>query len=601
MNNSIENSNSKPKRFKQIILLLPFLKPYKKMISMALIALAITSFTILFFGKAVKYIIDIGFVEKNQVMLNFILLAFVLAVIIMAIAGYYRSYLINTASELMIADLRKKIYNHLIRVSSEFFESNKTGDIISRLTVDTVALANLISNTLPFMIRNSLLFIGGLIFLFTTSFKLSLISLILIFIAILPIIFLGKNVRNLSKKNQIALASVSAHIEETVNGVKTIQSYLCEDKEARNFDNFVDDSIKIALAKIRFKALMIAIVIGIAFLSVVIVVMIGSRDIINHKITSGDLSSFIFYSLICATSLVALSQTAGQIQSAIGAISRIFELLETNSAVSENPHPQDFSSILAKHRGQIEINFNAVSFSYPSRKDQLILDNFNLSIPAGEKIAIVGLSGSGKSTILQLLLRFYDVDSGIITLNDCDVKSLSFSDLRKNFSYISQDCFIFSGSIFENIAYVDKSITIEQVQAIIDHNPALDFINHLPEKLNSFVGEKGIKLSGGERQRIAFARAIIKDAPVLLLDEATSALDAKNELIINDAINKIANQKTVITIAHKFSSIINSDRIIFIKDKEIVEQGSHQKLIELNGFYKRMYDAEKIQQNPLES
>ncbi len=591
-----DNNNIKKNKTSQIMALLPYLIPYKREAILALIALAITSMMILCFGKAVKYIIDIGFVKQDQAMLNLILFGFTLAVLIMAIAGYYRSFLINSVAEKMIADLRKKVYDHIIRVSAEFFESTKTGDVISRLSVDSTLVINLISNTLPFLIRNSLLFFGGFLFLFTTSFKLSLISMLLILIAILPIIFLGRIVKNLSKKNQIALASVSAHIEESINGVKTIQSYLCEDKEARNFFNFVDEGLKIAIQKIRIKALMIASVIAIAFLAIAVVVMIGSRDVLTQKISSGDLSAFIFYSMICATSLVALSQTAGQIQNAVAAIGRIFELLEIESPVKENSGIPtiDFTNI-QNSNGKIDINFCGVNFSYPSRKDLLILENFNLNIPAGQKVAIVGLSGSGKSTILQLLLRFYDVNSGIITLNNGDVRALSFNDLRKNFSYISQDCFIFSGTIFENIAYVDKSITEAEVKAIISTNPALNFIENLPQKMHSYVGQKGIKLSGGERQRIAIARAIIKNSPILLLDEATSALDNENEQVINRAISSFANEKTVITIAHRLSTLNNCDRIIFIKDGKIIEEGSHQQLIGLGGYYKKMYEVEKLQ------
>jgi len=591
-----DKNNIKKNKTSQIMALLPYLIPYKKEAILALIALTITSMMILCFGKAVKYIIDIGFVKQNQIMLNLILLGFIVAVLIMAIAGYYRSFLINSVAEKMIADLRKKVYDHVIRVSAEFFESTKTGDVISRLSVDSALVINLISNTLPFLIRNSLLFCGGFLFLFTTSFKLSLISMLLILIAILPIIFLGRVVKNLSKKNQIALASVSAHIEESINGVKTIQSYLCEDKEVRNFFNFVDEGLKIAIQKIRIKSLMIASVIAIAFLGIAVVVMIGSRDVLTQKISSGDLSAFIFYSMICATSLVALSQTAGQIQNAVAAIGRIFELLEIESPVKENSaiSSVDFAKIQNNSR-KIDINFCGVNFSYPSRKDLLILENFNLNIPAGQKVAIVGLSGSGKSTILQLLLRFYDVNSGIINLNNCDVRALSFNDLRKNFSYISQDCFIFSGTIFENIAYVDKSITEAEVKAIITGNPALNFIENLPQKMHSYVGQKGIKLSGGERQRIAIARAIIKNSPILLLDEATSALDNENEQIINRSISSFASDKTVITIAHRLSTLNNCDRIIFVKDGKIIEEGSHQQLIALGGYYKKMYEVEKLQ------
>ncbi len=584
---SAEKSKKTSINFSNLFALIPFFKPYKRDIFFALLALFITALMVLFFGKAIKYLIDLGFVQNNRHFLNLVLLAFILAVIVMAIAGYYRSSLINAVAEKVIADLRKKVYDHIIRVSAEFFEITKTGDVISRLTVDAIVLYNVISNTASFFLRNSLFFIGGLGFLFFTSVKLSLMSMMLIPVAIAPIIIMGKAVKNLSNKSQEALASVGAHIEESINGIKTIQSYLCEEKEARNFFGFVDVSLKIALEKIRIKSLMVALVIACAFGGIAIVLWVGGHDVLSGKITSGDLSSFIFYSVITATSLVSLSQISGQLQSASAAAKRIFDLLKIESPVRQIEVPQHFQV-----QKELTINFQNISFSYPSRKDFLVLKNFNLQIKPREKIAIVGSSGSGKSTVLQLLLRFYDVDSGAILLNEFDIKNLSFADLRQNFSYISQDCFIFSGTIFENIAYVDKSVTEVQVEKIISQNSALHFINNLPQKMHNFVGEKGIKLSGGERQRIAIARAIIKDSPILLLDEATSALDNQNEKIIYQAIANLAKDKTVITIAHKLSSLILADRIIFIKDGEIVEVGEHQELIAQNGFYKKMYEAE---------
>ena len=567
--------------------LIPFFKPYKKDVLLALLALLVTAFMVLFFGKAIKYLIDFGFSQKNPLFLNLILLAFVAAVLVMAMAGYYRSLIINSVAEKVISDLRKKVYDHIIRVSAEFFELTKTGDVISRLTVDTTVLYAVISNTISFCLRNILLFFGGICFLFLTSGKLSLVSAMIIPLAIAPIIIMGRSIKNLAHQSQAALASVGAHIEETINGVKTIQSYLCEEKEVRNFFSFVDSALKISLEKIRIKSLMIAFVITFAFGGIALVLWVGGHDVLSGKITSGDLSSFIFYSVITATSLVSLSQIAGQLQSASAAAKRVFELLEIESPVKEIAIPQAFDATK-----EIVLKFQDVNFSYPSRKDFAVLKNFNLEIKAKEKIAIVGLSGSGKSTILQLLLRFYDVDSGMVTLNGHDIKSLSFSDLRKNFSYISQDCFIFSGTIFENIAYADKSTVEADVEKIISRNPAMHFINKLPLKMHNFVGEKGIKLSGGERQRIAIARAIIKDSPILLLDEATSALDNQNEQVITRAIADLAKEKTVITVAHKFSSVIHADRIIFVKDGEIAEIGSHHELIAWDGLYKKMYEAE---------
>ena len=595
MNNSLkitpQNSSKKTANIRKLSALIPYFKPYKKEVFFALLALLITALMVLFFGKAIKYLIDFGFAKRDQFSLNLVLMIFIFAVGIMSIAGYYRSYLINSASEKVIADLRKKIYDHIIRVSAEFFEITKAGDVVSRLSVDTAILYNVLSNTISFLLRNLILFLGGMFFLFFTSVKLSIISFLLIFIATMPIFVLGRLIKNLSYQVQNSLSFVSSHIEESVNGIKTIQSYLCEDKEVRNFKNFVDDSLKMALEKIRIKSLMVAMVICLAFGSIAVVILIGSQDVLNNKMTSGELSSFLFYSIISATSLVALSQIAGQLQSASASAERIFELLDIKSPVKEK---LDFEKFIETK--DIDIKFSDVSFSYPSRKDFDVLKNFNLEIKQGQKIAIVGSSGSGKSTILQLLLRFYDIDNGSISLNSQDIRNLSFADLRKNFSYISQDCFIFSGTILENIAYVDKSITAEIVERIIEENSALHFIKDLPLGVNSFVGEKGIKLSGGERQRIAIARAIIKDSPILLLDEATSALDNQNEKYINQAMFNFARDKTIITVAHKLSSIIKAEKIIFVKDGKIVESGTHQELVSKNGFYQKMYEAEIIEE-----
>ncbi len=575
--------------YKDLFHLIPFFKPYKVEIFFALLALGVTALMVLFFGKAIKYLIDYGFVQQSTFFLNISLLVFVVAVVLMAVAGYYRSSLINAVSEKVINDLRKKSYEHVIKVSAEFFEETKAGDVVARLTLDTTVLYNVISNSCSFFIRNMLFFVGGIVFLFFTSFKLTLISLALIPLAIAPIFVMGKKIKSLSRKSQAALSTVSSRIEETVSGIKTIQSYLCEEKESKIFTNLVDESLRITLVKIKNRALLIALVISFAFGGIAVVLWVGGHMVLAGSITSGDLSSFIFYSVLTATSLVSISQVAGQLQTASASAGRIFELLEIESPVKEVENPPKFNA--AK---EIKIELQDVSFAYPSRKDFAILQNINLAINPRERLAIVGLSGSGKSTILQLLLRFYDVDSGAILLNGRDIKFLSLADLRHNFSYISQDCFIFSGTIFENIAYVDKNITKLDVERIIEHNQALHFIKNLPQGLDSIVGERGVKLSGGERQRISIARAIIKDSPVLLLDEATSALDNKSEQTIINAINNLAADKTVITVAHKLSAVIAADKIIFIKDGEIAEIGTHRELMAWGGLYKKMYEVEAV-------
>ncbi len=570
----------KSSNFKRLSL---FFKPYKTEIFFATFALLITTFLILFFGKIIKYLIDEAFAAKDSAALNQTLLIFLGGIILMAIAGYFRSSLINFVAEKVVADLRKKSYQHIIDVAPQFFELHKVGDITSRLTVDTVVLYNVISSNISFALRNFLLFFGGIILLIFTSFKLSLIAVLVIFIAISPIIFLGKKVKKLAKSSQDYLGVLGSFIEESINGIKTIQAYLRQKKEVENFDKLVDGVLQNDLKKIKVKSLMIGLVIGGAFSAVALVVWVGMHDVLSGKITSGDLSSFLFYAVITATSLVSLSQVSGHMQTANAALQRIFELFEIKSAIDDSPSAKRFSE------SSINIKFSAVDFAYPSRGEIDVLKNFNLEIKAQEKLAIVGASGAGKSSVLQLLLRFYDVNAGKILLNDYDIKDISLSDLRNCFSYVGQDCFIFSGTIFDNIAFARPNIDRREVEELIEKNLALNFINNFPQKLDTFVGEKGVKLSGGERQRIAVARAIIKDSPVLLFDEATSALDGENEKLIASWLVDFAREKTVITIAHRLSTIVNCDRIVCLESGRIVEQGAHEELLLLDGFYKKLY------------
>lgn len=581
-----ENQDSNKKKISNLRSLFPYLKPYKTEVFFVILTLIITSIIILFLGRIVKYLIDLGFGTNGYYYLNMILAGLAGLVILLAVTGYFRSFLVNSVGEKVIADLRRDIYSHIIKVSPEFFEITKTGDVISRMTVDTTLLYSIISNSLAFALRNIILFFGAIIALFLTSTKLTIVSVALIPIAIAPIIIMGRKIKNLSSKSQEAVSMVGSHIEETINGVKTIQSYLCEDKEISNFNRYLNDALSASIQKIRLKSLMIALVIGFAFGSIAIVLWFGGRLVLGGQMTSGELSSFIFYSVLSATSLVAISQVITQLQTASGAAGRLFELLLIKSPLLENQTPNKLQP--AK---EYSIKFNNVFFSYPGRQKIEALRSFNLEIKPHEKIAIVGESGSGKSTILQLLMRFYDVNFGEILINDQNIKNLYLSDLRGLFSYISQDCFIFSGTIYENIAYANRTLGTNDIEKLIDENEALHFIKRFPDGINSFVGEKGVKLSGGERQRIAIARAMIEDSPILLLDEATSALDNENDYLISSYIKRISKDKTVISVAHKLSSIIDSDRIVFMKDGAVAEIGTHMDLITKGGLYKKMYDT----------
>lgn len=567
---------------KSLFALIPFLKPFKLEAFFALVALLVTTFLVLFLGKVVKYLIDNAFAQNSHEALNNALLMFLFGACLMAVAGYFRSSLVNSLAEKVITNLRRETYAHIINVSPQFFEIHKAGDVISRLTVDSVVLYNAISSNISFFLRNFLLFFGGIILLLTTSPKLTLIALSLILLAILPIVILGKGVKKTSKQAQESIGFLSAFIEETINGIKTIQAFLRQNFEIKRFDNFADIVLQNHLKKIRLKSLMIGIVIALSFSAIALVIFIGGRSVLNGEISSGDLSSFLFYAVISATSLVSLSQISGQMQAASAASTRIFEILKISSPVIDKK-----SDIILEK--PLRLEFSDVDFAYPSNQEKLVLEKFNLIIRPHEKLAIVGRSGCGKSTILQLLMRFYDVTNGKILINGCEIKEISMKNLRKNFAYVSQDSFIFSGTIFENISFAKPDISKAEVEKLINENSALSFINSLPEKLDTFVGEKGIKLSGGEKQRIAIARALIKDAEILILDEASSALDLENEKIINNWLSNFAKDKTIITIAHRLSSIIDSEKIIVMQDGKVMQEGAHEELIKINGIYKNLY------------
>ena len=569
--------------------LLPYFLPYRKKVILAFVALFTTAIMVLFFGKAIKYLIDYGF-NRVDPHLNLMIIIFVLAVFVLAVAGYYRSFLINSVAENVINDMKQKLYAHILTFSPDFFTNAKTGDIISRLTVDTIIIYNIISNTVSFFLRNLVLFLGGLLFLFLTNTKLSLVAFLVILLAVLPIIFIGKILKKVSYQTQNAIASVSAHIEESLNGIQTIQAYLCENREIANFNQHSNNAVNSSLNKIHLKALLVALVIAISFGAVSVIILVGGHDVLSGKITAGELLSFLFYAVLMATSLVGLSQIFSQIQTASGSLMRIGELLaiKPNFPTTQNNGNEHNIAISAP----IDINFSQVGFHYLEKTQQNILTDFNLNINYGEKIGIVGLSGSGKSTILQLLLRFQQVTSGQILLNNHNINDLPLALLREQFAYISQNCFIFSGSVFENISYVNKNITKQQVLSLVENTPALHFILDFKDGIDTLVGEKGVKISGGERQRIALARAIIKDSPILLLDEITSALDNQNQKLVMQSINQLANHKTVITVAHRLSFLSNCQKIAFIHQGKIVEYGEHQELLALNGFYRKMFDAD---------
>ena len=570
--------NSKINNFKE---LWPFFKPYKKDILIAIIALIATAIIILAFGKFAKNIIDYGLAQRNIASLFLYLAIMIISVIILAIAGYYRSLLVNNLSEKAIANLKKAAYDKIINYSGPLNEHQKSGDIISRLTVDGNIIYNVISGNITFLIRNIIIFIGSIIAIFIVSLKLTMIALIFIAMAILPIIYFGKKIKANSNELQQAIGDTTSHLQETIGAINIIQSFLGENKESKKFSDFLDKAMMIANIRNHFRALMVASVIAISFGAVAIIIWYGIVAIIDNNLTSGELISFIFYVITAATSLIALSQISSHLNIASSAITRIIELTKLESKIKNIDYPIKISK--NNSPSNLDIDFIDVNFTYEIEGWKL--QNFNLKIKQGEKIAIIGKSGSGKSTILQLLQRFIEPQSGRITINNIDISQISLKELRQQFAFVAQESFIFSANIFDNIAYFDSNITRDKIMKVINSNMMFDFIKQMPNGLDSFLGERGVKLSGGEKQRIAIARALAKDSPILLLDEATSALDNYNNQNLLNLINDVAFNKTVIMVTHKLNNIKDWDRIIVINNGEACEDGSHEELMGINGHY----------------
>ena len=561
-----------------------YLAPYKLHISGALIALLVTSFSVLGMGKGLGYLIDRGFGNGgNPDLLNKALILLIIITVILAVGTFARFFLVTYIGECVVARMRNEIYKRIINLSPEFFETSKAGDILSRITNDTSLLQVVIGSSLSVALRNIIMMLGGMGLLIHSSSKLSMVIALVVPLVIIPIIFLGRKLRSLSRQSQEKISDLASHAEETVNGIKTIQSYVREDLEINIFNRFVKLALDVAIKRTLMRSFLTAIVIMFVFGSIGFVLWIGGQDVVSGKMSAGELSAFIFYSVIVAGATGAISEVFGDLQRASGAMDRINNLLETPlliaSPVSSKKLPED---------GKRTIVFENSIFYYPNHPEKLSLNNINLTIESGETIAIVGPSGAGKSTIFQLLLRFYDLSGGNINIDGVNIKELELSELRGLFGLVPQDPVIFSGTAFENIAIGKPGATMEDVTQAARSAAALEFIERLPQGFDSFLGEKGVRLSGGEKQRIAIARAFLKDPKILLLDEATSALDSHNETLVQEALEKLMQGRTTLVIAHRLSTVQDLKRIIVLENGEIVEEGSHKQLIKNKNLYAKL-------------
>ena len=501
----------------------------------------------------------------------------------LAVGTGLRYYLVTRLGERVVADIRKAVFERVITLSPAFYERIMTGEILSRITTDTTVIQSVIGSSVSVALRNVLLFFGGMALMLYTSAKLTGLVLLIVPAVVVPIIVLGRRLRKLSRENQDWIAASSGSASEALSSVQTVQAFTQEDAITSAFDDVTEKAFTAARKRIGTRAVMTVIVIFLIFSGVVGVLWIGARDVQSDVMTAGQLVQFLIYAILVAGAVAALSEIWGELQRAAGATERLVELLHTEDSVTDPATPK---TLAAKPKGAIE--FSDVTFSYPARPGQAALKAANVSIKAGETVALVGPSGAGKSTIIQLLLRYYDPQQGGISIDGVDLREMQRGAFRQNISLVPQDPVIFATSARENIRFGRPGATDAEVETAARAAAAHDFLSALPEGYETYVGERGVMLSGGQKQRIAIARAILRDAPILLLDEATSALDAESELAVQQAVEVMAADRTTLIVAHRLATVKKADRILVFEDGQIIADGSHDELVAAGGLYARL-------------
>ena len=562
--------------------LVPFLKPYRKLAGLAILALMVTAAISLILPLAVRRVVD-GFNTGTTALLDQYFGAALIIAALLALGTGLRYYLVTRLGERVVADIRRALFDRVLGMSPAFFERILTGEVLSRITTDTTLILSVIGSSVSVALRNVLILFGGLVLLFLTSAKLTGMVLLVVPAIVVPIIVLGRKLRRLSKENQDWIASSSGSASEALSSVQTVQAFTHERQTRGAFADLTEKSFVSANTRIKVRAVMTVIVIFLTFAGIVGVLWIGARDVRQGAMSVGELIQFVIYAVMVAGAVGALSEIWGELQRAAGATERLVELLNTDDAVQDPPRPV---ALPRPVRG--EIAFKDVTFRYPARPETSALNGISLHVQPGETVALVGPSGAGKTTILQLLMRFYDPQAGQITLDGIALTDMARADFRQHIALVPQDPVIFATSARENIRFGRPEATDTEVETAAKAAAAHDFLAALPQGYDSNLGERGVMLSGGQKQRVAIARAILRDAPILLLDEATSALDAESEQAVQAAVEKLAESRTTLVVAHRLATVKRADRIVVFDQGRIAAIGTHEALVAEGGLYARL-------------
>jgi len=582
----LSNQNKQKLEFSSLNKLVEFLKPYPWQVLGAILALLFTAGITLILGQGVRLVIDEGFVTGSSEQLAHATMMLFGIALLMVVGVFIRFYLMSWLGERVSADIRTKVFDHLVELHPSYFELNRSGDIMSRLTTDTTLLQNIIGSAFSMALRNIIMVIGAVILLIITNVKLTLIIFASIPFIFIPILLFGKRVRSLSRESQDTIADVGTYAGEIIQQIKTVQSFTREAEEKKAFAEEVKKAFIVAKRRITQRGLLFVAIILMVFSGLCAMLWAGGNDVIQGTMTPGELGAFVFYAMLVASAMGNIAEAYSQVLQAIGATDRLMQLMHAENEIISPENPEYIKTLAS------ELTLENVTFHYPSRPDIPALENFSLDIPQGKTLALVGPSGAGKSTVFELLQRFYDPQMGLIAFDNTNLKSLSPQELRQQIGVVAQHPALFTADVMHNIRYGNPQASDQEVYAAAKAAYADEFIKDLPDGYQSFLGEQGVRLSGGQKQRIAIARAILKNPRILLLDEATSALDTESEYQVQQALENLMQSRTTVIIAHRLSTVLHADQIAVLDKGKLVGLGTHQELLATNTLYARLAELQ---------